>query len=86
MASPNPSITFPDTAGATASAAVDLNELLTVDDVAKMLKVSRSWVYEHTRSRVMPRTERLPHIKVGKYVRFHPRTLSAFIAKKCRAF
>ena len=28
-----------------------LHELLTVEDVAALLKVSRSWVYEHTRSR-----------------------------------
>ena len=29
--------------------ATDLYDLLTVDDVAALLKVSRSWVYEHTR-------------------------------------
>ena len=29
----------------------ELHELLTVEDVAALLKVSRSWVYEHTRSR-----------------------------------
>ena len=29
----------------------ELHELLTVDDVAALLKVSRSWVYEHTRAR-----------------------------------
>ena len=28
-----------------------LQELLTVDEVAALLKVSRSWVYEHTRRR-----------------------------------
>lgn len=62
----------------------DLHELLTVDDVAALLKVSKSWVYEHTRSREMPRSERLPYIKVGKYVRFEARALRAFIEKKCR--
>lgn len=62
----------------------DLHELLTVDEVARLLKVSRSWVYEHTRSRSTPRSERLPHIKVGKYVRFEPRALRGFIEKKCR--
>jgi len=36
-----------------------LLELLTVDDVAALLKVSKSWVYEHTRSRSAPRSERL---------------------------
>lgn len=62
----------------------DLHELLTVDEVAALLKVSRSWVYEHTRSRGTPRSEGLPYIKVGKYVRFEARALRAFIDKKCR--
>ena len=62
----------------------DLHELLTVDDVAALLKVSRSWVYEHTRSRGVPRSERLPHIKVGKYVRFEAKAVRAFLDKKCR--
>ena len=63
----------------------DLHELLTVEDVAALLKVSKSWVYEHTRSRGTPRAERLPCIKVGKYVRFEARALRAFIQKKCKA-
>lgn len=62
----------------------DLHELLTVDEVAAILKVSRSWVYEHTRSRGIPRSERLPHIKVGKYVRFDARAVRAFLERKCQ--
>jgi excisionase family DNA binding protein len=62
----------------------DLHELLTVDEVAALLKVSKSWVYEHTRSRNIPRSERLPYVKVGKYVRFESRALRAFIEKQCR--
>ncbi len=61
----------------------ELHELLTVDEVAALLKVSRSWVYEHTRSRGMPRSERLPHIKIGKYVRFDARAVRAFLDRKC---
>ena len=57
-------------------------ELLTVGEVAAMLKVSKSWVYEHTRSRNVPRAERLPHLKVGKYVRFEPRAVRAFIENR----
>ena len=34
-----------------------LLELLTVDDVAALLKVSKSWVYEHTRSRSAPQSD-----------------------------
>ena len=48
------------------------------------LKVTPSWVYEHTRSRGTPKSERLPHVKIGKYVRFDARVLRAFIEKKCR--
>lgn len=59
-----------------------LVELLTVDDVAALLKVSKSWVYEHTRSRSAPRTERLPHVKIGKYGRFDPQLVRAFIDRR----
>ena len=43
------------------------SDLLTVHDVAAMLHVPVSWVYEHTR-RDTP--DALPVVKVGKYVRF----------------
>ena len=46
-----------------------VDELLTVEDVAALLKVSKGWVYEHIRSRSKPRSDQLPHIKVGKYIR-----------------
>jgi excisionase family DNA binding protein len=78
----DPSALFvPDTAP---SSDADLHELLTVDEVAKVLKVSRSWVYEHTRSRGIPRSERMPHIKIGKYVRFDARAVREFLERKCR--
>jgi excisionase family DNA binding protein len=73
-----------DSVPARSSNDADLHELLTVDEVAAVLKVSRSWVYEHTRSRGIPRSERLPHIKVGKYVRFDARAVRAFLDRKCR--
>ena len=58
-------------------------ELLTVEDVAALLKVSKSWVYEHTRARSAPRSEQqLPHVKIGKYVRFDPRLVRAFIDRQ----
>jgi excisionase family DNA binding protein len=63
-------------------AAVELLELLTVADVAALLKVSKSWVYEHTRSRGAPRSDQLPHIKIGKYVRFDPERIRAFLARQ----
>ena len=46
----------------------DLNgELLTIREVAQSLKVPVSWVYERTRRRG---AEQMPHIKLGKYLRF----------------
>jgi len=62
----------------------ELHELLTVEDVAALLKVSKNWVYEHTRSRGTPRSERLPYLKIGKYLRFEGRAVRAFLEKKCR--
>jgi excisionase family DNA binding protein len=62
----------------------DLGELLTVDEVAALLKVSRSWVYEHTRSRGGMRAERLPFIKIGKYTRFDPRSVNEFLRRKSK--
>jgi excisionase family DNA binding protein len=67
-----------------ARTADDLQELLTVEEVAALLKVSKSWVYEHTRSRAVPRSERLPHVKVGKYVRFEARLIRDFLVKRTR--
>ncbi len=62
----------------------ELEELLTVAEVASLLKVSKSWVYERTRSRATPRSERLPHLKLGKYVRFDSRAVRAFLERRCR--
>ena len=61
-----------------------LHELLTVEDVAALLKVSRSWVYEHTRSRGGARAERLPFIKIGKYTRFDPRSVHEFLSRRSK--
>ena len=36
-------------------------------EIAQLLKVPISWVYERTRRRGI---ERLPHFKLGKYLRF----------------
>jgi excisionase family DNA binding protein len=62
----------------------ELHELLTVEEVAALLKVTRSWVYEHTRARGVAAGERLPHIKIGKYVRFDARAVGAFLERKGR--
>ena len=61
-----------------------LHELLTVAEVAGVLKVSKSWVYEHTRSRHPSRSDRLPFVKIGKFVRFDSVALTEFLATRSR--
>lgn len=45
----------------------DTGPLLTVVEVAKLLKVPVSWVYERTRQRSI---DRIPGFRLGKYWRF----------------
>jgi excisionase family DNA binding protein len=54
-------------------------DLLTVQETADLLKVSVSWVYEHVRPDA---EDRLPVVKLGKYLRFDRRDLHAFIDAK----
>ncbi len=56
-------------------------ELLTVDDIAAMLKVPKSWVYERTRRRGK---DRLPFLKLGKYVRFEEGAVKAYLERQRR--
>jgi excisionase family DNA binding protein len=56
-----------------------LDELLTPDDVAALLQVPKSWVYERTRRRG---PQRLPFVKLGKYVRFEVEAVRAFLARQ----
>ena len=50
--------------------------LLTVREVADLLQVTTSWVYEHTRPQC---AYPLPSIKLGKYLRFHSADLANFL-------
>ena len=50
--------------------------LLTVHEVAEFLRVPVSWVYERTRRRGI---ERLPHMKIGKYLRFRLREVELYV-------
>ena len=43
------------------------HDLMDVAEMARMLHVTVSWVYERTRRRGK---DRIPHIKLGKYLRF----------------
>ena len=46
---------------------------LTIQEAAKLLRVKVSWLYERTR------TNNIPHVKLGKYLRFDPRDLQAYV-------
>ena len=54
----------------------ELEALLTVHEVAELLRVPISWVYERTRRRGI---ERLPHMKIGKYLRFRLREVELYV-------
>ena len=45
---------------------MSLNELITATELAKRLNVPVSWIYRRTRLG----QEAIPHVKMGKYVRF----------------
>lgn len=51
-------------------------KLLAVREVAELLSVPPSWIYERTRRRG---ATRLPHLKVGKYVRFRLSDVEAYL-------
>ena len=53
--------------------------LLTVEEVAELLKVPVSWVYEHTRSRA---SGRIPGFRLGKYWRFREGDVLAWIERQ----
>ena len=79
-----PSIDSPPAVQPTDPAAVAVvgDELLTVNDAARFLRVTVSWVYEHTRDDA---EDRLPFVKIGKYVRFDRTDLREFINAKRQA-
>jgi excisionase family DNA binding protein len=54
------------------------SDLLTVGEVAALLKLPVSWVYERTRRRGL---ERIPHFKLGKYLRFSEREILDWLEK-----
>jgi len=54
----------------------EISDLLTIDEVAALLKVPKSWIYERTRRRGL---DRLPYIKLGKYLRFEESGIRAYL-------
>lgn len=52
-------------------------ELLTVKEVAAILRVTDMWVYLHSTGRVEPR---IAYMKLGKLLRFRSADVDAFLA------
>ena len=51
----------------------DRDQLLTADDVAELMRVTRAWVYAETRR------DRLPHLRLGRYVRYRRAAIEAWM-------
>lgn len=64
----------------TFAAAPTTPAVLTVDDVAQRLQVSKAVVYELTRYRNSPDTPRLPARKIGRSLRFLASEVDAWLS------
>ena len=53
--------------------------LLTIEEVAELLRVPLSWVYDRTRQRA---GQRIPGFKLGKYWRFREADVLAWIERQ----
>jgi excisionase family DNA binding protein len=51
-----------------------MDSLLTADEVAALLQVSKAWVYAETRKK------RIPHVPLGRYVRYRRSAVVEWIA------
>ena len=50
-----------------------MTRLLTVDEVAERLGVTKDWVWAQARA------DRIPHVQLGRYRRFREETLEAWL-------
>jgi excisionase family DNA binding protein len=64
---------------ATGGERTENGHLLTVHDVADLLRVPASWVYGHTRDRC---PDRIPGFRLGKYWRFDEADVLAWIQRR----
>jgi excisionase family DNA binding protein len=53
-------------------------ELLVASEVAALLRVTTAWVYAETRA------NRLPHVRLGRYVRYRAAAIERWIAEEER--
>lgn len=50
--------------------------LINVKELATLLKVPVSWIYDRTRN---GGPEKIPHYKIGKYIRFSPAQIATYL-------
>jgi len=55
-----------------------MKSLITVQELAEILNVPVSWIYQRTSMG----QEAIPHVKIGKYVRFDPQKVIDFFNKE----
>ena len=53
----------------------DDGDLLTADEVAVMLRMTKAWVYAQTRA------NRIPHVSLGRYVRYRRSAVLAWLSR-----
>ena len=58
-------------------------KLMTIDELAEMLDVPKGWIYQRTRER-SPST--IPFYKLGKYLRFDPNEVWAWLESQHRGW
>ena len=56
-----------------------MTEFLTAEEVAKMLRMSRSWVCDHASTRKKPLRPTLPAVKFGGAVRFRREAVEEWV-------
>jgi excisionase family DNA binding protein len=52
---------------------MSIDDLLTAEEVAALLRVTPAWVYAETRR------QRIPHLRLGRYVRYRREALEAWM-------
>ena len=61
---------------------VHLNDLMTVEELAEMLKVKVSWIYDRVSS---DHHDPLPHLRLGRYIRFERALVLEFLQRQRKA-
>jgi excisionase family DNA binding protein len=58
-----------------------MEKLIAINEMAKILGVPVTWIYDRTRSGIR---DPLPHYKLGKYIRFSEAEVLEYLNKKAK--